>query len=103
MFKQWNGFSEGVWQERIDVRNFIQKNYTPDEGDDSFLEGISDKTKNVWEKSSNLIVEEIKKGIIDVATDRISGIDSYEAGYIDKDNEVIVGLQTDAPLKSLWI
>lgn len=101
MFKQWNGFSEGVWQERIDVRNFIQKNYTPYEGDDFFLEGISDKTKNVWEKSSNLIVEEIKKGIIDVSTDRISGIDSYEAGYIDKDNEVIVGLQTDAPLKRI--
>lgn len=101
MFKEWNGFVEGVWQERIDVRNFIQKNYTPYEGDENFLAEISEKTKKVWNISSDLIVEEIKKGIIDVATDRISGIDSYEAGYIDKDNEVIVGLQTDAPLKRI--
>ncbi|MBL4932094.1 formate C-acetyltransferase [Clostridium paridis] len=101
MFKQWDEFKEGTWQEKIDVRNFIQKNYTPYEGDDKFLQGITDKTKKVWDKSSELILEEIKKGIIDVATDRVSGIDSYEAGYIDKENEVIVGLQTDAPLKRI--
>lgn len=101
MFKQWEGFKEGNWKKGIDVRNFIQKNYNLYEGDKNFLAGISEKTKQVWEKSSELIIEEIKKGIIDVATDRVSGIDSYDAGYIDKDNEVIVGLQTDAPLKRI--
>ena len=101
MFKQWEGFKEGTWQEGIDVRNFIQKNYKLYEGDGSFLEGPSEKTKKVWDKAYALIVEEVKKGIIDVATDRVSGIDNYDAGYIDKDNEVIVGLQTDAPLKRI--
>lgn len=101
MIKQWNGFKEGTWNEKIDVRNFIQKNYKLYEGDSSFLEGVTDKTKNVWDKAYALIVEEVKKGIIDVATDRVSGIDAYDAGYIDKDNEVIVGLQTDAPLKRI--
>lgn len=101
MFKQWEGFKEGSWSEKIDIRNFIQKNYTVYEGDKSFLKGPTDKTKEVWGKSKDLIVEEIKKGIIDVATDKVSGIDSYEAGYIDKDNEVILGLQTDAPLKRI--
>lgn len=101
MIKQWEGFKTGLWTERIDVRNFIQKNYSLYEGDKSFLVGPTEKTKKVWEKSSALIIEEIKKGVIDVATDRISGIDNYEPGYIDKDNEVIVGLQTDAPLKRI--
>ncbi|MBN1068523.1 formate C-acetyltransferase [Clostridium botulinum] len=101
MFKQWEGFKNGTWQEGIDVRNFIQKNYKVYEGDSSFLEGISEKTSRVWDKAYALIVEEVKKGIIDIATDRVSGINNYEAGYIDKDNEVIVGLQTDAPLKRI--
>lgn len=101
MFKQCEGFKEGTWQEGIDVRNFIQKNYKLYEGDGSFLEGPSEKTKKVWDKAYALIVEEVKKGIIDVATDRVSGVDNYDAGYIDKDNEVIVGLQTDAPLKRI--
>ncbi|AOR24079.1 formate C-acetyltransferase [Clostridium taeniosporum] len=101
MFKEWEGFKVGTWQESIDVRNFIQKNYKLYEGDSSFLEGISEKTTKVWEKAYELIVEEVKKGIIDVATDRVSGINNYEAGYIDKDNEVVVGLQTDAPLKRI--
>ncbi len=101
MFKQWECFKEGTWQEGIDVRNFIQKNYKLYEGDGNFLEDKTEKTSKVWEKAYALIVEEVKKGIIDVATDRVSGIDNYEAGYIDKDNEVIVGLQTDAPLKRI--
>ncbi|BCZ48341.1 formate acetyltransferase [Clostridium gelidum] len=101
MFKQWDGFKDGTWQEGIDVRNFIQKNYNLYEGDSSFLEGISEKTNEVWKKAYELIVEEVKKGIIDVATDVVSGIDNYAPGYIDKDNEVIVGLQTDAPLKRI--
>ncbi len=101
MFKQWEGFNSGTWQEGIDVRNFIQKNYKLYEGDASFLEDKTDKTSKVWAKAYDLIVEEVKKGIIDVATDRVSGIDNYDPGYIDKDNEVIVGLQTDAPLKRI--
>ncbi|AYE33324.1 formate C-acetyltransferase [Clostridium septicum] len=101
MFPQWEGFKGESWKEKIDVRNFIQKNYKLYEGDSSFLAPISDKTSRVWGKSRDLIIEEIKKGIIDIATDRVSGIDNFEAGYIDKDNEVIVGLQTDAPLKRI--
>ncbi|NOW92994.1 formate C-acetyltransferase [Clostridium beijerinckii] len=101
MFKQWDGFKNGTWQESIDVRNFIQKNYKLYEGDSTFLEDKTEKTSKVWARAYELIVEEVKKGIIDVATDRVSGIDNYEPGYIDKDNEVIVGLQTDAPLKRI--
>lgn len=99
MFKQWEGFNAGKWQNEIDVRNFIQKNYKLYEGDSSFLEGISEKTSKVWEECRKLIIEEVKNGIIGVETDRISGINNFAPGYIDKDNEVIVGLQTDAPLK----
>jgi len=101
MFKQWECFNGGTWQEEIDVRNFIQKNYKLYEGDSSFLEDKTEKTSKVWAKAYELIVEEVKKGIIDVATDRVSGIDNYEPGFIDKENEVIVGLQTDAPLKRI--
>jgi len=101
MFKQWDGFKNGTWQESIDVRNFIQKNYKLYEGDSTFLEDKTEKTSKVWARAYELIVEEVKKGIIDVANDRVSGIDNYEPGYIDKDNEVIVGLQTDAPLKRI--
>lgn len=101
MFKQWEGFKGENWKESIDVRSFIQKNYALYEGDKSFLAPVTDKTKKVWDKSSELILEEIEKGVLGIATDRVSGIDAYEAGYIDKDNEVIVGLQTDAPLKRI--
>jgi len=97
----WKGFKTGNWEKEIDVRNFIQKNYTMYTGDDSFLVGPTEKTKKVWEKCDALIVEEIKKGIIDVETEIVSGIDNFAPGYIDKDNEVIVGLQTDAPLKRI--
>ena len=101
MFKQWQGFKKGNWNEVVDVRNFIQNNYTPYYGEDNFLQGISEKTKEVWEISRELILEELKKGILDGDTKTISGIDSYEPGYIKKDSEVIVGLQTDAPLKRI--
>lgn len=98
----WNGFHEGRWQREIDVRNFIQKNYTRYEGDDSFLAGPTEKTKKVWSKCSNLLQQELKKGgVLDVETKRISGINNFEPGYIDRENEVIVGLQTDAPLKRM--
>ncbi len=97
----WKGFRTGEWRHLVNVRNFIQKNYTPYQGDDSFLAPISPKTAKVWEKAEALILEEIQKGIIDVETDVVSGIDNFAPGYIDKDNEVIVGLQTDAPLKRI--
>ena len=97
----WEGFTKGDWQNEVNVRDFIQKNYTPYQGGDDFLAPISPKTAKVWEKAEALILEEIKKGIIDVETDVVSGIDNFAPGYIDQDNEVIVGLQTDAPLKRI--
>ena len=97
----WQGFKTGEWRHLVNVRNFIQKNYTPYEGDDTFLSPISKKTAAVWDKASALIVEEIKKGIIDVEVNAVSGIDNFAPGYIDKENEVIVGFQTDAPLKRI--
>ncbi len=97
----WNGFHTGEWRHLVNVRNFIQKNYTPYEGDSSFLAPISPKTQKVWEKAEALIIEEVKKGIIDVETNIVSGINNFAPGYIDQENEVIVGLQTDAPLKRI--
>ncbi|MCI5623192.1 formate C-acetyltransferase [Anaerostipes sp. 494a] len=101
MLSQWNGFREGKWNKEINVRDFIQKNYTLYTGDDSFLVGPTEKTKKVWDKCEKLLLEEMKKGILDVETDIISGITNFKPGYIDKENEVIVGLQTDAPLKRM--
>ena len=97
----WQGFRTGEWRHLVNVRNFIQKNYSPYTGDESFLAGISPRTEKVWEKASALIKEEIKKGIIDVDTSTVSGIDNFAPGYIDRENEVIVGLQTDTPLKRI--
>mgnify|MGYP006070436737 FL=1 len=97
----WQGLQTGKWTKEIDVRYFIQKNYTLYEGDDTFLEGVTDRTQKVWDKCHELILEEMKKGILDVETNIVSGIDNFAPGYIDKENEVIVGLQTDAPLKRI--
>jgi len=97
----WQGFKQGNWTNKIDVHNFIQKNYSLYEGDDSFLEGVTERTKKVWDKCHELIVQEMKTGILDVETNIISGIDNFAPGYIDKENEVIFGLQTDAPLKRI--
>ena len=97
----WQGFRTGEWRHLVNVRNFIQKNYTPYTGDAGFLAGISTKTAAVWKKAQALIIEEVQKGIIDVETHAVSGIDNFAPGYIDRDNEVIVGLQTDAPLKRI--
>ena len=97
----WKGFRTGEWRHLVNVRNFIQKNYTPYAGDESFLAPTSERTQKVWDKSHELILEELRKGILDVETDAISGINNFAPGYIDRDNEVIVGLQTDAPLKRI--
>ena len=102
MLKEWNGFKEGKWTKETNVRDFIQKNYTLYEGDDSFLAGVSEKTEKVWNKCEELLSEETKKGgVLDVETNIISGITNFAPGYIDKENEIIVGLQTDAPLKRI--
>lgn len=101
MKPEWEGFKSGNWRHVTDVRNFIQKNVTPYTGDESFLKGPSKKTKAVWGKCEELLKEEQKKGVLDVETEVISGIDNFAPGYIDKDNEVIVGLQTDKPLKRI--
>ena len=99
-FDEWKDFKEGRWQKHIDVRDFIQKNYTPYEGDDSFLVGPTEKTKKLWDEVIDLYKKERENGgVLDISCDVASTITSHEAGYIDKDLEEIVGLQTDAPLK----
>ncbi len=95
----WQGFKLGNWCDEVDVRDFIQKNYKPYDGDSSFLSGPTDRTKNIWNKITELLKKETEKGILDVETKIPAGITSYSAGYIDKENEKIVGLQTDKPLK----
>jgi formate C-acetyltransferase len=94
----WRRFKHGHWQKEIDVREFIQQNYEPYEGDDSFLAPATERTQKLWYRLNELFVEERKKGILDVS--QIPGsITSHEPGYIDRENEIIVGLQTDSPLK----
>ena len=99
--KEWKNFKEGKWNKEINVEEFIQLNYEKYDEDESFLAGVTDKTKTVWSKCEELLKEELKKHVLDIDVDHVSGINNYEAGYIDKDNEVIVGLQTDAPLKRI--
>jgi len=94
----WAGFKTGLWQKEINVRDFIQHNYQPYDGDESFLALATARTKNIWGKLSELFVEERKKGVLDISQIP-SSITAHAPGYIDKDNEIIVGLQTDAPLK----
>ena len=100
-FKQWQGFKCGDWQEEINVRDFIQHNYTPYEGDSSFLEGATDKTLKLWDKVLKLYEKEKNSpgGVLDIETKIPAGVDAFEAGYIDKNLEEIVGFQTDKPLK----
>ncbi len=96
----WRGFAPGVWNESIDVRDFIQRNYTPYDGDASFLEGPTEKTLRVWDTlERDYLSVERRKRVYDVDTDTPSDIDAFPAGYISKDDDVIVGLQTDVPLK----
>ena len=101
MYKIWNDFVKGAWCDKIDVEDFIKLNYKEYTGNDNFLVGISDKTKNVWNKCEKLLKEELKNKVLDIDTEHFSSISGYDAGFIDKDNEVIVGLQTDAPLKRI--
>lgn len=97
----WNGFKTGEWCESIKVSNFISLNYSPYDGNDDFLEDISIKTKKIWNKCLDLLKEEQQKKVLDIDVEHMSGVNQFEAGYIDKENEVIVGLQTDKPLKRI--
>ena len=99
--EEWKNFKEGSWQDDINVEEFIELNYSEYAGSEEFLAGPTDKTKKVWSKCEDLLKEELKSHVLDIDVDHVSGINNYEAGYIDKDNEVIVGLQSDAPLKRI--
>lgn len=99
MKQEWINFKEGQWTKSVDVRNFIQLNYTEYKGDDSFLAGATDATKKLWDEVSELFKKERENGILDLDTETVSGINAYKAGYIDQAFEKIVGVQTDAPLK----
>lgn len=97
----WRGFKKGNWSENIDTRDFIQLNYTPYEGDESFLAEPTERTKNLWKKAEDLILEEVRTKTVKVDTTRVSGINNFPAGYLDKENELIVGFQTDEPMKRI--
>lgn len=99
MFVQWKGFVSGVWEKEIDVRDFIQKNYTPYKGNESFLASPSDRTHELWHQVKELMRQEREKGILDVDTQVPASITSHAAGYVNQELEKIVGLQTDKPLK----
>lgn len=100
-FDAWNGFEKGDWQSEINVRDFIQRNYTPYEGDSTFLSEATEKTRKLWDEVLELYKKEKASpgGVLDIDTKTISTVSAHDAGYIDKDLEEIVGLQTDKPLK----
>ena len=96
----WAGFKNGVWQNEINVRDFIQQNYTEYKGDDSFLEGATERTNNLMKKVQALFALERQfGGVLDIDTATVSSLTSFSPGYIDKENELIVGMQTNRPLK----
>ena len=97
----WRKFKGEKWKQTIDVATFIKENYKEYKGDESFLQGPTEKTKKVWATCEKLFVKENKKGVLDIELNKISGINSYGAGYICKQDDVVVGLQTDAPLKRI--
>lgn len=99
--KQWQDFKEGIWKKEVNVSDFIQKNYESYDLDESFLKGKTSRTDKVWKTCEELLKEELKKHVLDIDTTNMSGIDNFMPGYIDKENEVIVGLQTDKPLKRI--
>ena len=100
MMREWNNFKQGTWCEEINVRNFIQHNYLPYEGDGAFLMPATDKTRRLWARCGELLAaERARGGVLDVDTEIVSTITSHDPGYIWRDDELILGLQTDAPLK----
>ena len=104
MKEQWQGFKGGKWQDEVDVRGFIQNNYKPYDGDESFLEGPTESTNTLWEKLQKLQKEErAKGGVLDMETEVVSSLTAYGPGYLDKELEKVVGLQTDKPLKRAFM
>ena len=104
MNEAWRGFKGTHWLDDVNVRDFIQNNYTPYDGDASFLAGPTEATNKLWDKLSQLQKEErAKGGVLDMDTDIVTGLTSHGAGYLDKDLEKIVGLQTDKPLKRAFM
>ena len=101
MKEEWKNFKEGLWTEEINVSDFIKKNYEAYNGDETFLEGTTEKTDKVWNTCTNLLKEELKKKVLDIDVDHTSGINAYEPGYICSEDDCIVGLQTDKPLKRI--
>ena len=99
----WRGFTPGLWQDLVDVRDFVQLNYTPYVGDSSFLQGPTERTVRVWETLSGMFPEEREKGVFDIDTKTPGRITSHGPGYISEDDDVVVGLQTDAPLERAMI
>ncbi len=99
MYVEWQGFTEGSWTKEVNVRDFIQKNYMPYEGNTDFLATPTVRTEKLWHQVSELIKLEREKGILDVDTKVPTAIAAHDAGYIDRELEQIVGLQTDKPLK----
>ena len=99
--KQWKNFNEGKWTTEVNIQDFIQQNYTPYSGDDSFLETTTKKTRTVWDTCQKLLKKELKKHVLNIDTKHMSGINAFNKGYICKEDDVIVGLQTDAPLKRI--
>lgn len=104
MKEQWQGFKGSKWQDEVDVRDFIQNNYKPYNGDESFLEDPTESTNTLWEKLQKLQKEErAKGGVLDMETEVVSSLTAYGPGYLDKDLEKVVGLQTDKPLKRAFM
>lgn len=104
MKEQWQGFKGSKWQDEVDVRDFIQNNYKPYDGDESFLEGPTESTNTLWEKLQKLQKEErAKGGVLDMETEVVSSLTAYGPGYLDKELEKVVGLQTDKPLKRAFM
>lgn len=104
MKEQWQGFKGGKWQDEVDVRGFIQNNYKSYDGDESFLEGPTESTNTLWEKLQKLQKEErAKGGVLDMETEVVSSLTAYGPGYLDKELEKVVGLQTDKPLKRAFM
>ncbi|MDD3341808.1 MAG: formate C-acetyltransferase [Bacilli bacterium] len=97
----WRNFKGNIWKNAIDVKDFILNNYKEYKGDDTFLEDPTEATKSIWERCEQLLKEELEKGVLDIDTVNVSGINNFKPGYIDRENEMIVGLQTDAPLKRM--
>ena len=103
-FKQWDGFEGRIWKEEINTRDFIQNNYTPYDGDQSFLAGPTEATDKLWKELQKLQKEErAKGGVLDMDTHIVAGLTSHKPGYLDKELEKIVGLQTDKPLKRAFM